>query len=289
MPAPVAAVTVRQCGEAHARSATVCAEIPDSGEIGRLRARGARRSSAPGVRVPHQNRSRPSTSTTRAAGTAAATSSRWRARNGYGSLGSTTSVGRERGHRGEVGLGIPVGARPRTGWPSRGARAPTRRRCRIAGSSTAGATRTRPRARAPSRAGGSDTSGASRPTARGERGDRRADVGDGARRHRVEREPGRDERVGVLAAVLLVVHHDEVGRERDDRGDVRDPSCRRRSAMPGCSQNRVHATGTTPSASSVSVADGTSETTRARRARHAGRAPTSGRAARPSSPRTPRW
>ena len=35
-----------------------------------------------------------------------------------------------------------------------------------------------------------------------------------------EREAGGDERVGVLAAVLLVAHHHEVGRERDDGGDV---------------------------------------------------------------------
>jgi len=31
-------------------------------------------------------------------------------------------------------------------------------------------------------------------------------------------------------------------------------------AMPGCSQNLVHAIGSTPSSMSVSVADGTSET-----------------------------
>ena len=49
----------------------------------------------------------------------------------------------------------------------------------------------------------------------------------------------------------------------------------------GCSQKRVHATGTTPSSRSVSVADGTSETTRGTAVL------TSARAAAPSSPRTP--
>ena len=33
-------------------------------------------------------------------------------------------------------------------------------------------------------------------------------------------EPGRDEGVGVLDPVLLVVHDHEVGRQRDDRVDV---------------------------------------------------------------------
>ena len=51
--------------------------------------------------------------------------------------------------------------------------------------------------------------------------------------------------------------------------------------MPSNSQNRVQATGTIPSATSVSLADGTSETTR-------GVALTCARAAAPSSPRTPR-
>ena len=31
---------------------------------------------------------------------------------------------------------------------------------------------------------------------------------------------GGPQRVGVLAAVLLLVEHDEVGRQGDDRGDV---------------------------------------------------------------------
>ena len=36
----------------------------------------------------------------------------------------------------------------------------------------------------------------------------------------MDAEPGGDERVGVLDPVLLVVHDNEVGRQRDDRLDV---------------------------------------------------------------------
>ena len=54
-------------------------------------------------------------------------------------------------------------------------------------------------------------------------------------------------------------------------------------AQRGCSQNRVHATTSTPSASSVSVADGTRLTTRTARVTRA-RASSSGA----SGPRTPR-
>ena len=78
--------------------------------------RGARRASAAGVRIPHQNRSRPSTSTTRAAGPPRRTSARWRSRNGYGSLGNTTRSGASAGHRVEVGLGVAVGARRANGF-----------------------------------------------------------------------------------------------------------------------------------------------------------------------------
>ena len=85
----------------------------------------------------------------------------------------------------------------------------------------------------------------------------------------------------VLDAVLLVVHDDEIGRERDDRGDVGvlRPADRRRRR--GCSQNRVHATGATPSA--------TQRLGRRRDERddpsHGARV-TCARAAAPSSPRT---
>ena len=52
-----------------------------------------RRSSAPGVRIPHQNRSWPSTSKTRAVGTPASTSATWRGAKGYGSVGRMTTSG----------------------------------------------------------------------------------------------------------------------------------------------------------------------------------------------------
>ena len=56
-------------------------------------------------------------------------------------------------------------------------------------------------------------------------------------------------------------HDHEVGRERGDRLDV-GVLGRRRRRRSGCSQNRVHATGSTPQARRVSVADGTRLTTR---------------------------
>ena len=52
------------------------------------------RPSASGVRVPHQNRSRPSSRRTSTPGSAVASSSRWRDRNGYGSDGSSARPGR---------------------------------------------------------------------------------------------------------------------------------------------------------------------------------------------------
>ena len=98
------------------------------------------------------------------------------------------------------------------------------------------------------------------------------------------------QRVGVLPAVLLVAHDDEVGRERDDGLDVgvlRAADVRQVGllAEPGARD------GATPQASSVSVTDGTRLTTRTgvAAAVTCGRATRSSSASNSSSEIRPRW
>ena len=89
-----------------------------------------------------------------------------------------------------------------------------------------------------------------------------ADVGERPDVDDVHAQPGGRERLGVLPPVLLAVDHHDVRcaarRSRRRPGSFVPPTWRR----CGCSQNRVHATTSTPQASSVSVADGTRLTTR---------------------------
>ena len=195
--------------------------MPDSGETGASERLGRGGRARPGVRVPHQNRSRPSTSSTRASRAAPPRPRRGGGR-GTDTARSATRRGPARARRPRRGRSRGSGRPPtRTGSSSPGGRAPTRRRCRTAGSSTVGATRTRSRSRAPAAPAGAATSGATASDRARERVDRRTHVGHGAGRHRMERDAGGGEHVGVLTAVLLVVDDDEVGRERDDRRDVR--------------------------------------------------------------------
>ena len=108
-PAPAIRVCDGQCGERRSRSATVRGR--NAPILGRPAAQSTRpsRASAAGVRMPHQNRSRPSTSTTRAAGTAAAHLGAVALPERVRLARQHHEIGRERGDRVEVGRGIAVG------------------------------------------------------------------------------------------------------------------------------------------------------------------------------------
>ena len=87
-----------------------------------------RRSSAPGVRVPHQKRSWPSTRSTIASGNARRSSSTWASVNVYGSLGTSTRSGASTAA--ELDGRVAVGHRRRDELDAERGRAPTRRTCR---------------------------------------------------------------------------------------------------------------------------------------------------------------
>ena len=235
-------------------------------------ARGAGRSAA-GVRTPHQNRSWPSTSTTGATSSSSATC---RSVNGYGSLGASTTSGR----RARTSSSVRSGSGPRRRrrrWRRRARRAATSRRCRPTSSSTAAArSARRPAAgRAGRGHGGVDRGDVGRGRPLGPRGaasirSAGAHVVDARRSPATARATARRRASASASSSRFSSSHITTRSGASatmaaTSGSLVPPTCGR----SGCSQNRVHATGVTPQASSVSVTDGTRLTTRAcGRARH---------------------
>ena len=235
----------------------------------RARAASRSRSAAAGVRMPHQNRSRPSTSTVGTPGTVPLDLGDVPLGERIRLARKHDEVGRERRDLVERHVRIAIdGVREHVADPEQ---IEQRRAVRVGGERHPRPAphrderlvparrehRRQPRVprvgREAGRNGGADPFGQAH--------DRGTDVLDRTGRHRVHREPRVDERGRVGEAVLLVVHDDEIGTQRDDRRRGRDPSFRRR-ARCRAARRSAHAIGTTPSAISVSVADGTNETTR---------------------------
>ena len=240
------------------------------------------------VRTPHQNRSWPSTSTT---GATSSNSGTWRSRE-------RVRLARRQHHVGPAGRAprraSPSGSgrrRRRTRWRRRARPAATSRRCRPPASSTAASrSARRPAAGSASATGGGDRRSARprrprprRPTSAGQHPQAGGHVGDAVdRQRRAVATPAAASASASSRRFSSSHMHHQVGRRATmaaTSGSLVPPTCGR----SGCSQNRVHATGVTPQASSVSVTDGTRLTT-ARR----GRAVTSGRGAAASWPRTRR-
>ncbi len=241
--------------------------------------------------MPHQNRSRPSTSRTGTPGTAASHLADVARREHVRLARQQHDARRPRRDFRRASPPDSDRASRRRRCRRRAGRAATRRTCRSRATSTVGATprRTRPtnaasasrRASRPTRrhrtvreprvstcSARARTSGPTSPT---ERGDIECSVRPavGERRARPRRgSPRRSRRRGPASA-----------RGSRARSGFFVPPTTDAPAAPA-SQNRVIPTGSTPSARNVSVADGTSETTR-RTARV-----TCARAAAPSSPRT---
>ena len=183
----------------------------------RQRREGARPAdrTAVGVRTPHQNRSWPSTSTTGATDSSSATC---RSRERIGLARRQHQVGRRpRPPRPGRSRGSGLAASANDVVDAERAEQRRRRRCRplsVIHGPTPDRARTPRAASAPRTGGGSARAGgAPTPTASASAAKPAFDVVERLDPERTcTREAGRDERVGVLPPVLLVAHHDEVGR-----------------------------------------------------------------------------